>query len=405
MPATYPPHPLEPHLMPFYDRADVPFVRGEGCWLWAEDGRKYLDFASGFAVNALGHCHPKLVAALKNQAEKLWHVSNLYRSPQQERVAKKLCDITFAERVFFQNSGVEAWELGVKICRNYQYSMGRPERFRIITFEGAFHGRTLAAIAAAKSEKMVKGFGPQTDGFDQVPFADMAALQAAITPETAAIHCEPIQGEGGIRPFSHEQLRFMRQLCDQHNLLLFFDEVQTGMGRTGKLFAYEHAEIMPDVLCSAKGLGSGFPVGACLATANAAQGMGMGMHGSTYGGNPLALAVIEAVLEEMSQPQFFTHVRARGQQLQQGFDDLVKNYPQLFAERRGLGLMQGLRLQNSLDSGQLIADLRHEGLLTVAGGENVVRLLPPLIISEAEMAQALSIVNKVAGVLATKLAA
>ena len=288
---------MNSHLLPTYARVDLAFERGEGAWLITADGERYLDFTSGVAVNALGHAHPHLVAALTEQAQKLWHVSNLYRIPQGERLADRLCAATFADTVFFQNSGAEAIECAIKMARRYQYVSGKPERFRIITFEGAFHGRTLAAVAATGNKKYLEGFGPPVEGFDQVPYADLEATKKAIGPQTAAIMIEPVMGEGGVRVVPHNFLRALRKLCDDNGLLLIFDEVQTGFGRTGDLFAYQHTGVTPDIMAVAKALGGGFPVGACLATKEASKGMTAGTHGSTFGGNPLAMAVGNAVLD------------------------------------------------------------------------------------------------------------
>src|SRR5690242_1837106 len=297
------------HLLPTYARVDLAFERGEGVWLVTADGERYLDFTSGVAVNALGHAHPALVAALTEQAHKVWHVSNLYRIPEGERLAERLCAATFADTVFFQNSGAEALECAIKMARKYQSASGKPERYRMITFEGAFHGRTLAAVAATGNKKYLEGFGPPVEGFDQVPFGDLDAVKKAIGPQTAAILIEPIQGEGGVRVPPPNFLRALRTLCDQHGLLLIFDEVQTGFARTGDLFVYQRAGVTPDIMTIAKALGGGFPVGACLATAEASKGMTAGTHGSTFGGNPLAMAVGNAVLDVMLAPGFIEHVR------------------------------------------------------------------------------------------------
>src|SRR5688572_21097165 len=299
-------------LFPTYARVDLAFERGEGPWLYTAEGAAYLDFMGGIAVNVLGHAHPHLVAALKTQAEKLWHVSNIFEIEGQRTLGRRLLGATFADRVFFTNSGVEAVECAIKTARRYHYVNGAPERFRIITFEGAFHGRTLAAIAAGGQEKYLEGFGPKVEGFDQVPFGDRTALQAAIGPETAAILMEPIQGEGGVRPLPPAELRYLRQLCDERGLLLVLDEIQTGMGRTGRLFAHEWAGVTPDIMAIAKGLGGGFPVGACLATREASAGMTTGTHGTTFGGNPLAMAVGNAVLDVVLEDGFLENVRRIG---------------------------------------------------------------------------------------------
>lgn len=383
-----------PSLMPVYARADIYFERGEGCYLFDDKGDRYLDFGGAFSVTAFGHANPILAEALYQQAQKLWITSNLYKSHALENVAKRLTDLTFADTVFFQNSGVEAWELGVKIIRKYQAVTGHAERYRIITFQGCFHGRTLAAIAAAKSEKMVKGFGPLTDGFDQVPWNDLNAVAAAIGPQTAAICLEPVQGEGGIRAASTEFLRGLRALCDQHGLLLFLDEIQSGMGRTGKLFAHEWAGITPDVMCVAKAIGNGFPVSACLATGAAAQGMTPGTHGSTYGCNPLAVAVVDKVLDLFAASGFMDDVARKGALLEARLNDLVARYPRAFAERRGKGMMQGLRC--AVAEEKVILAARARRLLIMPAGDNVVRLVPPLIVADAQIETAIVILEAVA---------
>ncbi len=375
-------------LLPTYARADVSFERGEGPWLLGRDGERYLDFGAGIAVNALGHAHPHLVRALTEQAAKLWHTSNLYRIPEGERLAQRLVDATFADVVFFSNSGAEANEAAIKMARKYHAANGQPERFRIITFEGAFHGRTLATIAAGGQKKYLEGFGPKVEGFDQVAFGDHDGLKAAITPETAAILIEPIQGEGGIRPVPTQCLRGLRQLCDEHGLLLVFDEIQTGVGRTGRLFAHEWAGISPDIMAIAKGIGGGFPLGACLATAEAAKGMTVGTHGTTFGGNPLAMAVGNAVLDVVLAPGFLDHVRQVGLALRQRLAELKDRHPAVIAEIRGEGLMMGLRTH--VANTDLIAAARGQHLILIAAGDNVVRLLPPLIITEADVAEAFS---------------
>jgi acetylornithine/N-succinyldiaminopimelate aminotransferase len=375
--------------MPVYSRADIQFERGEGSYLFDLDGKRYLDFASGIAVTALGHCHPVLIAALEAQAHKVWHTSNLFRVPGQEKLAKRLTELTFADTVFFTNSGVEAWECGVKLIRKHFYAKGQPERNRIIVIEGAFHGRTLGAISASKAEKMVKGFGPLLDGFDQVAFGNLNELRAAITPETAAINIEPILGEGGVKPLGVEYMRSLRQIADEYGLLLFFDEIQCGMGRTGKLFAHEWAETPPDVMCVAKAIGGGFPLGACLATEYAASGMVAGTHGSTYGGNPLAMAVGLAALDLIADPALLEHVRLQSAVLRQELEALVHHHPAVFAEVRGVGLMLGLRCADGVSNLDVVAALHRHGILTVGAGENVIRLLPPLIIGSAEIAEAI----------------
>jgi len=383
-----------PSLLPTYNRADVAFVRGEGPYLFAEDGQRYLDFGAGIAVNAFGHAHPRLVAALTEQAGKLWHTSNLYRVPGQESLAKRLVEITFADTVFFTNSGVEACELAFKMARRYQYVSGHPERFRIITFEGAFHGRTLAGIAAGGQAKYLEGFGPKVEGFDSIPPGDLKAVEATITPETAAILIEPIQGEGGVRVLPAEFLRGLRKLCDERGLLLIFDEIQTGVGRTGKLFAYEWLGISPDIMPIAKGIGGGYPLGACLATAEAAKGMTPGTHGSTYGGNPLGMAVGNAVLDLVLAPDFLPHVEAIGNYLCQQLAGLLAEHPSVFEEVRGQGLLLGLKLR--VPNAKFVAAARKQGLLVVGAGDNVVRLVPPLIIEEAQVREAMAMLSAAA---------
>jgi acetylornithine/N-succinyldiaminopimelate aminotransferase len=388
------------HLLPTYARVDLAFERGEGAWLIATDGARYLDFTSGVAVNALGHAHPHLIAAIDQQVRKLSHVSNLYRIPEAERLAARLCAASFADLVFFGNSGAEAMECAIKMARKYQSASGKPERFRIVTFEGAFHGRTLATLAAGGQKKYLDGFGPVVDGFDQVAFGDLAATKRAIGPATAAILIEPIMGEGGVRVAAPEFLRALRQLCDEHGLLLIFDEVQTGMGRTGDLFAYQHTGVTPDIMALAKALGGGFPVGACLATVEAAKGMTAGTHGSTFGGNPLAMAAGNAVLDVMLADGFFERVRHNGLLLKQRLAELKDRFPSVLAEIRGEGLLVGLRAV--VPSGELVDELRAEKLITVAAGDNVVRLLPPLIVSEAEIAEAVRRIELACARLAQK---
>jgi len=375
-------------VLPTYARADISFERGEGAWLTSTDGKQYLDFGSGVAVNALGHAHPALVAALTEQAAKLWHVSNLYKIPEGERLAKRLIENSFADTVFFQNSGAEAMECSIKMARKYQYVSGKPERYRIITFDGAFHGRTLATIAATGNAKYLEGFGPAMPGFDQVKFGDLDAVKKAITPETAAIVIEPIQGEGGIRVPPPGFLRALRELCDRHGLLLIFDEVQTGVGRTGKLFAYEWSGEKPDIMALAKGIGGGFPLGICLATAEAGKGMTPGTHGSTFGGNPLAMAVSNAVLDLVLAPGFLEHVQAMNRFAKQRLAELKDTHKAVISEIRGEGLLLGLK--TTVPNGDFVSEAMNEGLLTVAAGENVVRLLPPLIVTEQEINEAIS---------------
>lgn len=375
-----------PNVMPTYGRQNIVFERGEGAWMVATNGDRYLDFASGVAVNALGHAHPKLIAALTEQAHKLWHCSNLYRVAGQERLAERLCSLTFADRVFFCNSGAEACEGAIKVARRYHFANGHPERWRLITFKGAFHGRTIATIAAAGNPKHLEGFGPPADGFDIVPFGDLEAVEKAIGPETAGIMLEPIQGEGGVNVASIAFLKALRELCDKHGLLLVLDEVQSGMGRTGKLFAHEWAGIKPDVMASAKGIGGGFPLGAFMATAEAAKGMTPGTHGSTYGGNPLAVAVGNAVLDAVLEPGFLAHVEAMGLRLKQELARVKDEFPGEVQEVRGLGLLAGIKVTKPV--GDLVAACTAEKFLTVSAGDNTMRLLAPLNVAESEISEA-----------------
>jgi len=383
--------------MPTYKRSELAFERGEGSYLYTADGKRYLDFAAGIAVNSLGHCHPHVVAALERQGRKLWHTSNLYRIPEGERLADRLCERSFADKVFFANSGVEAIECGIKLVRKYHDETGNPGRWRIIGCTGAFHGRTLTALAAAGNPKYLEGFAPEVPGFVHVAFGNMNELRAAITDETAAILVEPIQGEGGIRAADAEYLQQLRKVCDEYGLLLYFDEVQCGMGRTGKLFAHEWAGIAPDVLATAKGIGSGFPLGACLATDKAAVGMTAGTHGSTYGGNPLAMAVGNAVLDVITGEGFLESVERGGKRLRHGLEQLVARHPKVFTEARGAGLLLGLKCVPQ--AGDVLDAIRAEGLLAVTAGENVLRIVPPLTVSAAEIDEALAILGKVAGAL------
>lgn len=370
-----------------YNRAALRFERGEGIWLITEGGDRYLDFAAGIAVNSLGHSHPHLVNTLKDQADKLWHLSNLYEVPGQEKLGARLVEATFADKVFFTNSGAEALECAIKTARRYHYVNGNPERFRIITFEGAFHGRTLATIAAGGQAKYLEGFGPKVDGFDQVPFGDEAALRAAITSETAAILLEPVQGEGGLRGFPEEFMRLIRKICDDKGLLLILDEVQTGVGRTGKLFAHEWSGITPDIMAVAKGIGGGFPMGACLATAEAAKGMTAGVHGTTYGGNPLAMAVGNAVLDVVLADGFLENVQETALTMKQGLASIIDRYPSVVSEVRGRGLLMGIKCV--VPNVTLIQALRDEHFLSVGAGDNVIRLLPPLVTTPEEAREAL----------------
>lgn len=380
------------HLLPTYARADLAFERGEGAWLTATNGERYLDFASGVAVNVLGHAHPALVAAVTEQAQKLWHVSNLFQIPEAERLAARLCANSFADTVFFCNSGAEALECTIKVARKFHAVQGNAERFRVITFEGAFHGRTLATLAAGGQKKYLEGFGPVAGGFDQVAFGDLDAVKKLAGDATAAILIEPLMGEGGVRVVPPQFLKALREICDQRGILLCFDEVQTGIGRTGELFAYQRAGVTPDIMALAKALGGGFPVGACLATAEAAQGMTAGTHGSTFGGNPMAMAVGNAVLDVVLAPGFLDHVRKTSLLLKQRLAELKDRYPRIISEVRGEGLLIGLRAE--IPNGDLVAALRNERLLTVAAGDNVVRLLPPLIIGDEEISQAVGMIDR-----------
>jgi acetylornithine/N-succinyldiaminopimelate aminotransferase len=374
-------------VLPTYARVDISFESGKGAWLNGSDGRRYLDFGSGVAVNSLGHCHPHLVEALKAQADKVWHTSNVFRMTGQETLAKRLIEQTFADTVFFANSGAEALECSIKMARRFQWGEGHPERYRLITFEGAFHGRTLATIAAGGQAKYLEGFGPKVDGFDQVPFGDHDALKAAIGPETAGILIEPIQGEGGVRPVPEVCLKGLRTLCDEHGLLLIFDEVQCGMGRTGKLFAHEWAGVTPDIMAAAKALGGGFPIGACLATERAAKHMIAGTHGSTFGGNPLATSVGHAVLDVMLEEGFMERVQAVAARLSQSLGALVAEFPDVVEGVRGKGLILGLKCKVLNRDLQMAA--LEQGLLAIGAGDNVLRLLPPLIVTDEDVTAAL----------------
>jgi len=374
-------------LFETFARAPLAFERGEGAWLVTQSGERYLDFAGGIAVNSLGHGHPHLVAALTEQAAKLWHVSNLYEIPGQRQLGERLAEATFADKVFFTNSGAEALECAIKTARRYHYVNGRPERYRTITFEGAFHGRTLATIAAGGQEKYLEGFGPKVEGFDQVAFDDIDAAEKAIGPETAAILIEPVQGEGGIRTVPTASLKRLRELCDKHDLLLIFDEVQCGIGRTGKLFAYEWSGVAPDIMAIAKGIGGGFPMGACLATDAAAAGMTAGVHGTTFGGNPLAMAVGNAVLDVVLAPGFLDEVSRKALLMKQGLAAVADEFPDVIEGIRGTGLMLGLKCR--MPNTKVNMALRDEKLLAVPAGDNVVRLLPPLIVSDEEIRDAL----------------
>lgn len=377
-----------PALMPVYPRCDVRPVRGEGCYLIGERGERYLDFASGIAVNCLGHGHPHLTKAIQEAAATLMHVSNLYGSPQGEALAQRIVDASFADTVFFTNSGAEAIECAIKTARRYHFAGGNPGRHELITFNMAFHGRTLGAISATNQEKMRDGFEPLLPGFKYAKFNDLAGALALIDDATAGFLVEPIQGEGGIRAATPEFLTGLRKACDAHGLLLVLDEVQCGYGRTGTFFAHEQYGVVPDIVAAAKGIGGGFPLGACLATEAAARGMVIGTHGSTYGGNPLAMAAGSAVLDVMLEPGFFAQVTAMGERLRAALEQLIPNHDDLFAEVRGMGLMLGLKLKEPAVSRDFVAHARdHHGLLTVAAGENVIRILPPLVIEEAHITE------------------
>ena len=375
-------------VLPTYNRAPLAFVSGKGSWLTSEDGSRYLDLGAGIAVNALGHAHPTLVETLTAQAQKLWHVSNIYRIPEQEQLAEMLVDLTFADTVFFTNSGTEAAELAIKMARKHHHDAGHPERTQIIAFEGAFHGRSTGAIAAAGSEKMVKGYGPLMPGFTQLKWGDHDAIRAAITDQTCAVIIEPIQGEGGIRVVPDQCLKGLRDLCDSTGTLLIFDEVQCGMGRTGKLFAHEWAGVTPDIMMVAKGIGGGFPLGAVLATEAAASGMVAGTHGSTYGGNPLGCAIGAAVTGIVSEPAFLDAVSQKAAQFRQGLEGLVASHPKVFAAVRGQGLILGLKCV--VPNTDVVKAGYDRHILTVAAADNVLRLLPALNIPEADIAEALS---------------
>ena len=387
-----------PSVLPTYSRAPLSFVKGEGSWLIEQDGRRFLDLGAGIAVNALGHAHPALVAALTEQARQLWHTSNLYEIPQQQELADRLVALSFADTVFFTNSGTEACELAVKMARKYFYDKGQPDRTEIITFSGSFHGRSSAGIAAAGSEKMTKGFGPLLPGFKHIEFGDMEALGAAITDTTAAIMIEPVQGEGGIRPVPDADLKQMRALCETHGLLLIFDEVQCGVGRTGKMFAHEWAGVTPDIMMVAKGIGGGFPLGAVLATENAASGMTAGTHGSTYGGNPLGCAVGNAVVNIIGTDAFLEDVNRKAGLMRQKLEGLVASHPDVFESVRGSGLMLGLKCK-ATNSDVVAAGYRHE-VITVPAADNVIRLLPPLNITDEDIAEAVSRLDQAASSLA-----
>ncbi|MDP6787280.1 MAG: aspartate aminotransferase family protein [Rhodospirillales bacterium] len=380
-----------PAVMPTYARVDVAFEKGEGAYLFDQDGRRYLDFGAGIAVISLGHCHPRIVAALREQAGKIWHTSNLYRILGQERLAQRLVDHTFADSVFFCNSGAEAMECSLKMARKYHDETGNPDRYRVVACTNSFHGRTMATIAAAGQDKLLKGFAPAVEGFDHVAFGNLNEMRNAITAETAAVLVEPVQGEGGMIPASAEYLRGLRQTADEFGLLLIFDEVQCGIGRTGKLFAHEWAGVEPDILAAAKGLGGGFPVGACLANEKAASALVAGSHGSTFGGNPLAMAVAGSVLDVILADGFLDRVQEIAKGLHGRLETLVKDHPTVLSEVRGKGLMLGLKCE--VPNGDLSAKLFENGLVTVVAGDNVVRILPPLIIEESHVEEALGILE------------
>ncbi|MAO55441.1 MAG: acetylornithine transaminase [Rhodospirillaceae bacterium] len=379
-------------VMPNYARTAFALIKGEGMYVWADDGRRFLDMGAGIAVNSLGHCHPKMVAALTEQAQTLWHVSNLYRVAGQEKVADQLVAHSFADTVFFNNSGAEAVEAAIKMARRYHFGEGQPEKFRIISCEGSFHGRSLADLAAGANEKHREGFGPMPEGFDHVPFDNLNAMRAAITDETAAILVEPVQGEGGIRTASAGFLKGVREICDEFGLIMILDEVQTGNGRTGKLFAHEWAGVTPDILATAKGLGGGFPVGAVLATEAAAKAMTPGSHGSTFGGTPLAMAAVGAMLDVVLAPGFLAQVDKMARVLWDKLGGVVAKYPQVLEDVRGQGLMVGMRC--AVENGLLVDKMIEHGVLTVPAGENVVRMLPPMIIEESHIDEAVAALDK-----------
>src|SRR5579859_3332844 len=381
-------------VMPTYGRWDVAVERGEGCYLWSTDGRKFLDFTSGIAVTSLGHCHPQVIAALTKQANTLWHSSNLFRIPGQQKLAERLVASSFADTVFFNNSGAEAVELSIKVARKYQSATGHPERYRVIGCNGSFHGRSFATLAAAGAEAYLKGFGPVMDGFDHVAFNNLNEMRAAITEKTAAILVEPVQGEGGVRAPSTDYLLGLRQICDEFGLLLVYDEVQCGMGRTGKLFAHEWAGVPPDIMAVAKALGNGIPIGACLATEKAAVGMVAGSHGSTFGGNPLSVSAGNAVLDVMLAPGFFDKVNDTAKYLWGKLEGLVAAHSKLFEGVRGSGMLLGIKCV--VTAGDVVAKARAKGLLVLTAGDNVLRILPPLVAGKKEIDEAVGILTQVA---------
>jgi acetylornithine/N-succinyldiaminopimelate aminotransferase len=381
-------------VMPTYGRWDLAVEKGEGCQLYTTDGRKFLDFTSGIAVTSLGHCHPHVIEAITKQAGQLWHSSNLFRIPGQEKLAQRLVDNSFADTVFFNNSGAEACELSLKVARKYQSTTGHPEKYRIIGCNGSFHGRSFATLAAAGAEAYLKGFGPVMDGFDHVAFNNLNEMRAAITPETAGIIVEPVQGEGGVRAPSADYLKGLRAICDEFGLVLIYDEVQCGMGRTGKLFAHEWAGVTPDIMAVAKALGNGLPIGACLATEKAAVGMTAGSHGSTFGGNPMSVAAGNAVLDVMLAPGFFDRVNDTAKYLWSKLETLVGQYTKVFDSVRGSGMLLGVKCV--VTAGDVVAKAREKGLLVLTAGDNVLRILPPLIAGKAEIDEAVGILGKVA---------
>ena len=376
-----------------YSRKNISFTKGKGCYLFAENGDKYLDFVQGIAVNVLGHCHENLVKTIKEQSEKLWHVSNAFIIPEQEKLAKKLTDNTFADFVCFQNSGTEATEASIKIARKYFHKIGKPNKNRIITFQGAFHGRTLAALFAANNTKHIEGFGPKVDGFDQVPFADHEALKKIISKNTAAIMIETIMGEGGIKVVPDVCLKGLKDLCNEHDLLLILDEVQCGIGRTGHFFAFEKSGIVPDIVPIAKGIGGGFPLGACLVTKKVSVGMTPGTHGSTFGGNPLAMSIGNTVLDIIFGKDFLDNVKQKGRYFDQGLNKMKDKYPKIIGEIRGVGLIKGLKML--VDNTEFITKLMNHKMLAIKAEENVVRLFPPLIVNTKEIDEAISTIDKV----------
>jgi len=391
----------ETSLFGNYARSNLSFDHGEGVWLVTADGRRFLDCGSGIAVNSVGHSHPHLVKALQDQAEKLWHTSNLHQMPEGERLAQRLCAASFADKILFVNSGAEAMEAAIKCARRFHYDNGHPERFHIVTFEGAFHGRTLGTIAAGGQAKYLEGFGPKAPGFDQVPAGDLEALKAVIGPQTAALAIEPVQGEGGIREIQTDFLRALRKICDDNGILLIFDEIQTGVGRTGKLFAYEWTGVEPDIMAIAKGIGGGFPMGACLATAEAAKALAPGTHGTTFGGNPLAMAVGNAVLDVVLGEGFLEDVQRKGLSLKQKLAGLVDSHPKVLEAVRGKGLLLGLKC--AVPAGDYVAAAREAGLLAVPAGDNVVRIMPPLTVTEDEIAIAVERLEQAACSVEAKL--